>query len=83
MKPLTDYPTPLTDEAEMMAGSLDRMAMVVLSDEAKSIERKLALAVDTLARIDCGCTLRQRESGHHVDCWMPMITEALAAIKGE
>ena len=33
---------------------------------------------EALRRVDCGCTLRERESGHRVGCWKPEVDAILA-----
>src|ERR1700679_3305714 len=38
----------------------------------------LAIAVQ-----DCPCSLRERESGHRIDCYAPVGIEALAKARGE
>lgn len=39
------------------------------------------IAMD-LARIGCHCSVAERASGHHVDCYVPEIKEAIEAARG-
>ena len=48
----------------------------------------IAAAPDLYAALEsavegCGCTLRQRDSGHLVDCFAPAAIEALRKARGE
>ena len=67
MKPLADYPTPICN-AEALPSYCGVVALNL--DDAKSLERKLALAVEAL--------------DHYADLADGRLArEALAAIKGE
>lgn len=33
--------------------------------------------ISAVRDINCDCSLRERESGHHVDCWKPYVDEQL------
>ena len=34
-------------------------------------------------RVQCGCSVEERLSGHLVDCWMPEVLEVLAKAEGK
>lgn len=56
-----------------------------MSSNPGSIEH-LVLALRTardaldVARTGCACSVAERDSGHHVDCYVPQIKEALEVV---
>ena len=42
---------------------------------------KLKAVVEAAKHAQCSCSVSERESGHRVECWMPMLLAALAAAK--
>lgn len=60
----------------------------VTAGEAEANARLIAAAPELLdaltdAVANCGCSLDQRESGHHVDCFAPRALEVIRKTRGE
>lgn len=54
-----------------------------LHGAAEELATHLAAACEALdlARTGCGCSVAERASGHHIDCYVPQIKETLEAAR--
>lgn len=39
--------------------------------------------LDAMTDVQCNCSLRERESGHRTECWMPALREAVNALQAD
>ena len=66
-----EEPYPCNRLAKLVRGVTAKLA------EAKAREVNLREAAE---QAQCSCSIAERESGHLVDCWMPSLREAIAAL---
>lgn len=67
---------------------LDEGQLENFDAEVQANAQLIAAAPELYAALDeavqgCGCSLRERESGHRVDCYVPLALDAMAKARGE
>lgn len=53
--------------------------------EIENLEKQIAVLEEASKLCDCRCSIKERISGHLIDCWMPEVNKALeklAEIRG-
>lgn len=70
-------------------GKSANITVVVKTERADHLREQICEAraavaelIEAAGQAECGCSLRERESGHRVGCWMPDLTAALAHVDG-
>ena len=50
------------------------------ADELRESRDAIAELIEAAGDAQCDCTVRERDSGHKLECWMPRLRAALAAV---
>lgn len=66
----------MIDPQTEIAALKDRISML----DYALVENSRDELAEALREVDCDCTLRERDSGHKIDCWMPSVNAALAKL---